>query len=183
MRPGRRTRTVDALTIRVSPSDSEPVSDARLLAIDAGVRAGLAIYGPDGRLESYRSTNFGSVKRLRSGVYGVMAGIEGLSRVVIEGAGGGIAEPWLKEAGRRGLPVVQTNAGAWRERLLLPRDRRTGAAAKEQADTLARRVIAWSGAPRPTSLRHDAAEAILIGLWAALEAGWLVEVPESVRAG
>ena len=44
-------------------------------------------------------------------------------------------------------------------------------------------MIEWSGAPRPTSLRHDAAEAILIGLWAALEAGWLADVPETVRIG
>ncbi|MBC8076709.1 MAG: hypothetical protein H7Y32_11595, partial [Chloroflexales bacterium] len=45
----------------------------------------------------------------------------------------------------------------------------------------ARRVIAWAGAPRPTSLRHDAAEAILIGLWGALEVGWLPALPPELR--
>ena len=149
----------------------------RLLAIDAGVRAGVAIYRDDGRLESYRSTNFGSVKRLKSGVYAVMRDVVGLERVVIEGAGGGIAEPWLREARRRDLPITQLSATKWRERLLLSRDRRRGVDAKEQADVLARRIIEWSGAPRPTSLRHDAAEAILIGLWGVLDAGWLDEVP------
>jgi hypothetical protein len=159
--------------------------DARrsLLAVDAGLRAGIAVYRGDGRLESYRSTNFGSIRRLKSGVYGVTRKVEGLAEVVVEGGGGGYAEPWLKEAHRRGIPGRAVDARVWRERLLLPRDRRTGVAAKEQADTLARRVIAWSGAPSPTALRHDAAEAILVGLWAVLEAGWLSEVPEAVREG
>jgi hypothetical protein len=148
----------------------------RLLAVDAGLRAGIAHYDARGRLERYRSTNFGSPKRLRSGVYGVMREIEGLDRVVVEG-GGTVADPWLREGERRGIQVIQVHAGAWRERLLLPRNRRTGAAAKEEAGLLARRVIEWAGAPRPTSLRHDAAEAILLGLWGVLEAGWLEALP------
>ena len=151
----------------------------RLLAVDAGLRAGLAIYGSEGRLQRYRSTNFGAPKRLRSAVYGLMNDLPGLERVVVEG-GGAVAEPWLREAKRRGLSVTQVHAGVWREALLLPRDQRTGAAAKEQADALARQVIIWSGAPRPTALRHDAAEAILIGLWGVLDAGWLHEPPQGI---
>ena len=46
----------------------------------------------------------------------------------------------------------------------------------------ARAVIEWSGAKRPTSLRHDAAEAILIGLWGALELGWLAELPQELTS-
>lgn len=155
-----------------------PEPGARLLAVDAGLRAGIAVFGQDGRLEHYRSTNFGSLARLKRGVFGVMAEIPGLARVVVEGGGGGFAEPWLREARRRGLPGRMVDAGAWRTRLLLARDRRTGVAAKEQAGNLARVIIAWSGAPRPTSLRHDAAEAILLGLWDAMEAGWLASLPE-----
>lgn len=163
-----------------SPSDSTPAgsgpSPRRLLAVDAGLRAGIAIYTGDGRLERYRSTNFGSPRRLRSGVYGVLREVEHLTHLVVEG-GGSVAEPWLREAARREIPARAVHAGAWRELLLLPRDRRTGADAKAQADLLAREVIAWSGAPRPTSLRHDAAEAILVGLWGVHEAGWLPELP------
>jgi hypothetical protein len=55
----------------------------------------------------------------------------------------------------------------WRKSLLLPYQRRSGADAKAAADGLARDVIDRSGAKRPTSLRHDAAEAILVGAWAA----------------
>lgn len=153
-----------------------------LLAIDAGLRAGLAVYGRDGRLRSYRSTNFGSTARLRAGVYPVMGGIPGLEHLVVEG-GGPVADPWLREGQRRDLDVRQVHAGVWREALILSRDRRSGADAKQQADVLARRVIDWSGAPRPTSLRHDAAEAILLGLWGVVAVGWLAEVPASLRPG
>lgn len=155
---------------------------ARLLAIDAGLRAGLAVYASDGRLERYRSTNFGAPRRLKRGVYGVMNEVDGLHRVVVEG-GGPVADPWVREAERRGVALDRVHAGVWRKVLLRPRDRRTGRAAKDQADDLARQVIEWSGAPSPTSLRHDAAEAILIGLWGVLEAGWLPELPEGLRPG
>lgn len=157
-------------------------ADATLLAVDAGLRAGLALYGADGRLRWYRSRNYGSMARLKKAAYGIVGEVEGLARVVVEG-GGGPSEPWLKEAERRAIPGIRIHAEAWRPSLLLSRDRRTGSDAKEQADTLARRVIEWSGAARPTSLRHDAAEAILLGLWAVVEAGWLDAVPGAVRRG
>ncbi len=166
----------------MTPDPAGSDAGPRLLAVDAGLRAGLAVYGPDGRLERYRSTNFGTPRRLRAGVYGVLQGVEGLARLVVEG-GGSVADPWLRQAERRGVPALQVHAGVWREALLHPRDRRTGADAKEQADALARRVIAWSHAPRPTSLRHDAAEAILLGLWAVLDAGWIAEPPPAIARG
>ena len=33
----------------------------------------------------------------------------------------------------------------------------------------------------PTALRHDTAEAILLGLWAVVELGWLERIPPEVR--
>lgn len=140
------------------------------------------MYREDGRLESYRSTNFGTTARLKRGAWAVMRDTDGLAQVVVEG-GGTQADPWLREIERRGLRGMRVDAGIWRERLLLPRDRRSGADAKEQADTVARRIIRWSGAPAPTSLRHDAAEAILVGLWGVLRVGWLDAVPAEVREG
>lgn len=73
------------------------------------------------------------------------------------------------------------SAEDWRASLLYPREQRSGIDAKRTADVLARRVIEWSRAPRATSLRHDAAEAILIGFWGALSLGWLASVPLALR--
>ena len=86
----------------------------------------------------------------------------------------------MREAHRRGLAVRQISAEDWRARLFRPRDQHGRDRPKAIADDSARRVIAWSGAARPTSLRHDAAEAILIGLWGVLEPGWLEKVPDGI---
>jgi hypothetical protein len=84
---------------------------------------------------------------------------------------------FLRGAARRGIEVRRVTAEVWRKRLLLLSEQRSGREAKRSASDAARRVIAWSDAPRPRSLRHDAAEAILVGLWGVLEAGWLRESP------
>lgn len=147
--------------------------------MDAGLRAGFALYGYDGRLRWFRSRNYGSMARLKRAAYGLVGEIDGLAHLVVEG-GGAPSEPWLKEAARREIPSRRVHAATWREHLLLSRNRRSGAAAKERADVLARRVIEWSALPGATSLRHDAAEAILLGLWAVVEVGWLEAVPSDV---
>lgn len=151
-----------------------------LLAVDLGLRTGLALYGGDGRLRWYRSHNFGSPARLREGVYAVLKEIDGLERLVVEG-GGPLALAWERVAVRRNVTVRLIPAETWREQLLYAREQRSGLQAKQRADELARRVIAWSGVAKPTALRHDTAEAILIGLWGVIDAGWLDQVPPEVR--
>jgi hypothetical protein len=151
-----------------------------LLAVDLGVRTGLALFGDDGRLLRYRSQNFGSAARLKRALPALLDGERGLAWLVIEG-GGPLADAWEREAARRRIAVRRIGAEEWRRALLYPREQRSGTQAKSTADGLARRIVDWSGAPRPTSLRHDAAEAILIGFWGVLEAGWLREVPLELR--
>lgn len=151
-----------------------------LLAVDLGLRTGLALYDGSGRLLWYRSQNFGTATRLRRAVHGLLGEIRDLEFAVLEG-GGNLAEIWEKEAERRGVGVVRISAERWRKELLIPREQRSGSIAKHSADPLARRVIEWSGAARPTSLRHDAAEAVLIGLWGVLRVGWLERLPPELR--
>lgn len=155
-----------------------PQPDQTLLAVDLGLRTGLALYAADGRLRWYRSQNFGDAQRLKRAIPALLAE-PGLAQLVIEG-GGDLARPWHAAAAARALPVLDTIAETWRARFLYPREQRSGLHAKHTAETLARRVIEWSGADRPTSLRHDAAEAILIGLWAVLELGWLHALPPAL---
>jgi len=75
-----------------------------LLAVDLGLKTGLALYGEDGRLIWYRSHNFGTTERLRRGAHGILKEIPGLAALVIEG-GGNLAVVWEKEARQRGLLV------------------------------------------------------------------------------
>ena len=149
---------------------------AALLAVDLGVRAGFACWGDDGRLRWYRSQNFGTAARMRRAVPALLADPPDLAHLVVEG-GGPLVAPWTTQGERRALAVQVVSAERWRPLFLLPREYGSGEQMKSVADRLARRVIAWADGPRPTSLRHDAAEAILVGLWGVLSAGWVTRLP------
>lgn len=151
-----------------------------LLAVDVGIRTGLAAYRDDGRLIWYRSHNFGAAARLKRAIPALLHEAFDPAYVVLEG-GGPLAEHWTTLSERHGARVRRVSAEEWRKLFLLAREQRSGEQAKRVADAVARRVIEWSGAPRPTSLRHDAAEAILIGLWGVVHAGWLPSLPKSLR--
>jgi hypothetical protein len=151
-----------------------------LLAVDLGIRTGLAFYDASGRLVWYRSHNFGSHTRLRRGAPGILHRCEGLTDIALEG-GGSIADIWSKQAQRQALAVTMLAAETWRADFLRPSLMRNAKQAKLAAGTLARAVIDHFGAKRPTSLRHDAAEAILVGLWAVHHLGWLPALPGALR--
>jgi len=144
------------------PDEREEV---RLLAIDLGLRCGWAAFDEGGRLRGYGSRHFGNRAVLRKAVPQILSQYPNLGRLVVEG-GGDLFIPWKKEAERRGITVRQVMGDVWRRDILNPSQHRSGKDAKEAADKVAREVIERSGAKRPTSLMHDAAEAILVGVWA-----------------
>ncbi|MFO7802005.1 MAG: hypothetical protein R6V55_06900 [Desulfovermiculus sp.] len=144
-----------------------------LLGIDLGLKTGFALYDAQDGLLWYRSTNFGSKARLKTGVFNVLKTISDLERIVLEG-GGNLAWVWAKEAERQNIVFKQISAQTWRDDLLLPRQASSGIKAKKSAIELALHIIHSSRAPRPkTGLNYDCAEAILIGYWGVLDAGWI----------
>jgi len=151
-----------------------------LLAVDLGLKTGLALYGQDGRLCWYRSKNYGSTVRLKRDVHNILGNNPVLNHIIVEGDKG-LAGIWEREAERLNIPVKKINAEQWRQALLYAREQKSGPTAKLNADYLARKIIKWSGLSGPTSLRHDAAEAIMIGLWGVIELGWLKSIPNEVR--
>lgn len=163
----------------MKPKEQEEAVHGCLLAVDVGLRTGLALYGTDGRLLWYRSHHFARIGGLKRRAGSLLHELAPLSWLVLEG-GGPAAEAWMHEAERRGVEAIQTQAPDWRACLLYRREQRSGEQAKTQAIALARRIIAWSGAPRPTSLRHDTAEAICVGLWGLLQVGVLDAIPSEL---
>jgi hypothetical protein len=147
-----------------------------LLAVDLGLWTGLAVFSRDGRCLRYRSTHFPSISALKQALPRLLDEAPGLAALFCEGDRQ-LGAVWTKLAEKRGVACVVTQAERWREVLLAPHERRDGAQAKAQADVRAREVLAWSGLKRPTSLRHDAAEAILLGVWGGLELGWIERAP------
>lgn len=152
-----------------------------LLAVDLGLRTGLALYNEHGKLVWYRSQHFATPGKLRRGARGLLVKLPEVTVLALEG-GGALATIWTAEGEKQGLTVLTMQANEWRKDLLLPREQTSGERAKHYADQAARRVITWSETAKPTSLRHDAAEAILVGLWAVLRLGWLPALPQDLKA-
>jgi hypothetical protein len=147
----------------MTPQEAARVS---LLAVDLGLRCGWAAFDESGRLLAYGSRHYGNRSALRKAIPQILGAYPRLARLVVEG-GGELYIPWEKEAARRGIAVRQVASEEWRKAILKPYEQRSGVDAKAAAEGLAREVIERSGAKRPTSLRHDAAEAILVGVWAS----------------
>lgn len=141
---------------------------ASLLAIDIGLKTGFALYGGEGKLKRYWSRRLGDRSKLKRIAFSTLKEPEDLEWLILEG-GGWVAEIWRKEGARRGLKVRDVCAEEWRKDFFYPRQMRTGVEAKRNAVKLARKTIQWSGLNKPTSLKRDAAEAILIGLWGAIQ--------------
>jgi len=144
------------------------VSNPSLLAVDAGLRCGLALFDLNsGTLRWFRSHNFGSAPRLRRASTALLNEIPDVVACVIEG-GGMIADPWIKALSFRRIDYQQISAEQWRPGMLLSRQRRNGADAKKAALSSARSSIANAADKRAKSLTDDTAEAILIGEWALI---------------
>jgi len=163
----------------IEPAGGESSREC-LLAVDSGLRTGLALYDRRGRLLWWRSKHFGDRGSLKRAIRGFLTGPSGLSWIIVEG-GGDYGDLWVREAGRRGIRAMVISAEDWRQNLFYRREMRCGADAKRHALTLARRVIAWSGLPLPAALGDDAAEAVLAGLWGLCRVGWTPGVPPEIR--
>lgn len=143
-----------------------------LLAIDLGVKTGLALYSSEPRLIWYRSQNYGNKNRLKKDAGNVLRDIPNLKYLVVEG-GGDLASIWKKEAVKLKIESIQIYAEDWRKDLFVSRDRRNGITSKQNAFSLAKQVITQMNGPGPTSLPDDAAEAVLIGYWGVKYVGWM----------
>ena len=153
-----------------------PIVAGQLLAVDLGLSTGFACYERSGRLVRVGSRRFGSRTQLRGGAEALLREIGDVEVVVLEGDRD-LAALWAARAHRRGAGTLTVTPERWRAALLHPRERRSGAEAKRAARRLATEVATELGAAPRTALRHDAAEAVLIGLWGLVAAGWLEQLP------
>ncbi len=151
-----------------------------LLAVDIGLHTGLALFSSEQKLLWYRSHHLPSPLKLKKMVSTLLRQTPCPTHIYLEG-GGPLAAIWIREAEDLALTIRQIQAEQWRRRLFYRRQHANRSQAKKEADGLARQVIAHFGSRQPTSLRHDTAEAVLIGLYGMLELGWLPDWP--IRKG
>lgn len=147
-----------------------------LLAVDVGLHTGLALFSENAELLWYRSHHLSSAAKLKKVINKLLREPPAPTHLLLEG-GGPLAELWLAEAAKLNINSRQIHAQQWREQLFYARQHRSGSQAKREAGNLARQVIEQLGSKKPTALRHDTAEAILIGLYGLLQLGWLKNWP------
>lgn len=156
-------------------------AETRLLAVDLGLATGFALMSSHPRLERVGSRRFASRSALRSGASTLLREVEtpggGPPAVVVLEGDRDLARIWARRAEHRGARTLQVPPEQWRAVLLHPREQRNAREAKQAARRLAPVVARTFGSTVRTSLGSDAAEAVLIGLWALLELGWIAQLP------
>lgn len=155
--------------------DTEPAGD-HLLAVDVGLHIGLALYSCNSQLLWYRSHHLADLQKLKRLIAKLLRTPPRPTYIYLEG-GGPLAEVWRREGEKLHLRLVQVHAEQWRQRLFHNYQHSSGAVAKREAKKLAHEVIDYLGHKKPTGLRHDTAEAILVGLYGLLDLGWLDRWP------
>ncbi|MDD3130933.1 MAG: hypothetical protein PHN94_03835, partial [Bacteroidales bacterium] len=87
--------------------------------------------------------------------------------------GGPLLKLWDAYLEKRNIEVLHIMAEEWRRALLLSREQRKGAQAKENAVRYAGIIIQKISNQKTLVTNNNAAEAILIGTWAMEKLGWI----------
>jgi hypothetical protein len=143
-----------------------------LMSVDLGVKTGIAFFNSDGVLLWHKSQNFGNKVRLKKGIPYLLDTEDPADYLVIEG-GGPLVKIWDNILIKRNIEVIHIMADEWRRELLFGREQRSGKQAKEMAIRYARSVVETMGLKKTVALNDNAAEAILIGLYAMQKIGWI----------
>lgn len=145
---------------------------AALLAVDGGLRTGLAVWDDAGCLRTWRAARFPRRRALLAGARTILRDLpDDLVAIVVEGDRAW-ADAWSRAARPRGVRVVGVQAADWRVDMLGPAGLADARAAKRAAGERARALIAARAARGAPHLSHDAAEAICLGYWWANQLGW-----------
>ena len=142
-----------------------------LLALDLGLRFGWATYTQERSLIAYGSQHCAGRSQLKRLAYQAIQRLPLDSYVFVEG-GGSLLKLWQTPTERRLLNFYALHAEEWRIEVLAFKHRQRSTDAKTEAIKQARPLIFSQSGQRSTSLRHDAAEAILMGWWALYRIGW-----------
>lgn len=143
-----------------------------LLAIDLGLRLGWSCYQNNGHLIAYGSHHCGQAKKLNALSYKALKALPVGSHIVIEG-NGHLLKYWSKNASKFDLELSIIAAEEWRSTCLSLHDRQDGKHAKNAALKIAQKLIRATSLHGAVTLRHDTAEACLIGWWGLHHLGWI----------
>jgi hypothetical protein len=168
----------DSLEAMVSPMfraarDEVAVASRRLLAVDLGLRTATAVLDGSGQILQVNDWHFTDLHQLEGALEGMLRS-HSITHVVVEGADVKLNRIWRKAVEKHDLPFARIVAEDWREVLLLPKERKNKQVAKDAAVLIAKQF--WTKKmdhnKLSAKLSKDAAEAILVGLYALQVLGW-----------
>ena len=171
-----------------------PSNQPVFISLDLGLRFGWAFYTDLGRLIGYGSHHCAGRPQLKKCAYALIQSLPEHSELWIEG-GGALLKFWSKPALKKGVFFQSVHAHQWRNSYFGNRQDLSGKEAKKKAVEWATHLIAFHcdreterspvaqssrqqsrydrhavlKMPNTHELRHDAAEAILMGWWALFQ--------------
>jgi hypothetical protein len=153
--------------------DELSVASRRLLAVDLGLRTATAVLDGSGQILQIDDWRFTDVHQLEGALEGMLRN-HSITHVVVEGADTKLNRIWRRAVEKYDLPFARVVAEDWREVLLLPKERKNKQAAKDAAVLIAKQF--WTKKldhdNSRAKLSKDAAEAVLVGLYALQVLGW-----------
>lgn len=138
------------------------------------------MFNSRGEMLWFRSQNFGNKARLKKAIPWVLNLEDEMDYIVIEG-GGPLRKIWDAQLEKRHIDVMHIMAEDWRSELLLDREQRKGKKAKMYAIQYAENFLIKTAAKKTSTLNVNAAEAILIGIWAMKKLGWINNIRHLIR--
>jgi hypothetical protein len=128
----------------------------------------------------FKSQNFGNKARLKKAIPWILNLEDEIDYIVIEG-GGPLRKLWDAQLEKRNISVMNIMAEDWRKDLLLDREQRKGKNAKAYAIRYAENYLTKTALKKTSELNVNAAEAILIGIWAMKKLGWINNIQHLIR--
>jgi len=154
-----RTQTMHRLT-----DHSYTAGTGWLLAVDGGLRAGVAMFDRHGTPLWCRSFHYATIGSMRRAARALFFRHAQLEHLLVEG-GGAAGGAWQREGAHAGLQVHAIGAEAWRRALLPAHAVRSGKDSKQAAVAMASALFRRHGKALVRPPAHDAAEAVMAGVY------------------
>ena len=173
--------------------DDQDRDNELLLAVDLGLKSGVALYNKQGKLLRYEQHLFNRDKlddEIKAIVEGWESDIQSsdtmsssneepwtVTKIALEGGDVAIFNAW--DSAAKDISITRVSPEEWRFHLLSEKERISGAASKAAARLIARQVVSDFGimGNHEGKFKTDVAEAVLLGFYVCKKLGWISRDP------
>jgi len=162
-----------------------------LMAVDLGLKSGVALYNKNGELLRYEQLLFKKdsldeeIKKIIQGweseiqsstITAQNADKPCVTKIAVEGGDVEILRAW--DSAAMDVSVTRISPEEWRFHLLSPKERLSGATSKAAARLIARQVVDdFSSMKHEGKFKTDVAEAVVLGFYVCQKLGWISRDP------